>query len=162
MNSSTPQTATTTNKKPRTRLFFPYGMASNVVLRRSLAVCNRPLLPFQLGTSTSSALPHERLNYNCHNAFDMFSLSYAPIHGHNSMPFDNQLCLRSRWPYVPSHFCRTNDHDHDDTGPDQRSTRAPRMTRQPSRLRIDRTVPTTGLSSVCLPQASSLSRALPS
>src|SRR5258707_15792493 len=49
-----PLTPAITNKN----LSLPPDMASNVFLRHSLAVAKRPLLPFQLGTSTSSASTH--------------------------------------------------------------------------------------------------------
>lgn len=106
--------------------FFP-NMASGVFLRPTLAVAKRPLLPFQLGTSTSS-LPTDPCNiYHSPTHYTTplaRSLSRTNAHAHththththtqNSTPFNNQLRLCSWWPYVQSfYFCRIDDDGND-------------------------------------------------
>src|SRR6266851_1788604 len=86
-------------------------MASSVFLRHSLAAAKRPFIPLQLGTSCSI---HPRpppymaagsiianTHTHLHTALSL-SLTHSLTHSHNnSTPFNLQLCLRSRWPYVP-------------------------------------------------------------
>jgi len=77
-------------------------MASSVVLRHSLAAAaKRPLIiPLQLGTSSSAfALNPPHSSSFLTDAHTSFKCTHTH---HDSPPFNIQLCLRSRWPYVSS------------------------------------------------------------
>lgn len=118
--SSTTATTSLNHHRPPPHLHLHQEAINSSPFRkwRLVSFC---ALPCQQSSALFSPLNSVRPHHPCniyhlpHDPFDTFSLAqtHAQTHAQNSTPFNNQLRLCSRWPYVvPSfRFCRVDDDD---------------------------------------------------